>query len=543
MTSVLLLALALACGWCAVVLDTSTRGHPWRRRLHRWTTVPGRRLWVLPVAVGVLSAVVSLGVVASRGEPVPRIHDEFAYILSGETFASGRVTNPPHPMSRYFETFHVFFHPTYQAKYPPGQGLFIAAGILLSGKPIVGVWLSLALACAVTCWMLIQVVPARWAFLGSVLLCVNPYLQNWWGQSYWGGGVAMLGGALAFGSAVRMAKERHWWPTVGLSLGLVTVGSARPEALVPLMVFAPALAWAQSHTGRRGGASRELILRLGCACGGALLVLGAGLLYYNWRLTGDPMQYFYLQARASASAEPLVRGYGGGPDADNGERLYRLWRFYLGPFLTVALLGLVRIRPRAVWAVLAAACGAYLCYYMVLSRAAWPHYIAPVTSAFAALVAMGLWEMSRWELRGRRWGLGCVVALLFLHGASAAAVGRNFVNTSARSGWAGSRAELADRLRSMPQRDLVLVRYGESHDIHEEWVYNAADIDAAEVVWARDLGQERNSSLLAYYPERKVWLLLADERPPRVVPLAPAERSEYSETGRDSVTGSPSPVR
>ncbi|MEK7152497.1 MAG: hypothetical protein AAB834_00990, partial [Patescibacteria group bacterium] len=147
----------------------------------------------------VFSLLVNISLVMKGGVPAPSVNDEFSYLLAADTFSHGRLTNPPHPFREHFSSLHVIQEPSYASKYPPGQGIALALGQVLTGLPIVGVWISAALACAALAWMLSRWMTPQWGLLGGLLATIHPLMLRW-GYGYWGGAVAVFGGALVLGA-------------------------------------------------------------------------------------------------------------------------------------------------------------------------------------------------------------------------------------------------------------------------------------------------------------------------------------------------------
>jgi len=496
--------------------------HRW---LRRWARRPRRTLLILALATAAGNA----AVVWQAGFPEPDVADEFSYLLAADTFAHGRLANPQHPMWQHFESLHVIQDPTHSSKYPPAQGLLLALGQRFGGHPGVGLWLGSALLVAAAGWMLLGWLPPPWAIYGSLWVALHLGIGSYWNQTYWGGSLAAIGGALLFGALPRLLKRPHPRDAVLLALGVALLANTRPwEGLVVCLEVAVVLAlWLLRRPHR--ALSRFLL-----PASAVLLATAACMLIYNQRGSGEALRMPYQVHEATYAVRPLFlwQDFRPEPQYRHPEmRDYHLgyarrvpqtpswpWRalvsgwdriatqlyFVLGLGLIPALLALPlawhRQRAR-----LLVGCGALLALASAVSHAWWPHYSAPLAVPLLALGLICLRYARVWRRHQAR-GRWLPIAALSLCVASLV-VQLPFLRPAAEER-SQRRARIEEQLHAHGGKHLVFVRYAA---VGAEWVYNAADIDRAEIVWARQMGA-RDQELIDYYPGRQAWSLDLDPR-------------------------------
>jgi hypothetical protein len=415
------------------------------------------------------------------------------------------------------------------------------------GHPWMGQLLVTALMCSALCWMMQGWLPPGWALFGGLLAALRLGIFGYWMNGYWSASVVALAGALVLGALPRLWRRPKVKDALWLGLGLALLANSRPyEGLILGLCAAVFLViWL-------AGAKRpDFSLVLTRVAIPLVLILGvtaAATGYYYHRVTGSALRMTYQVNRAMYSQAPYFLWQQPRPEPVYhhpvmrdfyqrefrvfqqsrtlagfvrflGEKTWSSWKFYIGPVFSIPLLLLPwTFRDRRMRFPLFA--GLFFLLAMTVETWTLPHYLAAATALFWLVLMQCMRHMRLWRWRGQRYGAAIVRAIpVICLTVVVLRIGAVMAGAQIEPRWPRGnleRAAILKELQHQPGQHLVIVSYGPQHDLDHDWVYNAADVDAAKVVWARDMGPAENAELLQYFRNRKVWRLNLDRSPPRL---------------------------
>jgi hypothetical protein len=508
--------LALAAFLFVLVLVSRPWIEPFARRLAPKTG------WCM-LLLALLPVVLRLAMLPHHPVPSPDVYDEFGHLLVADTLLHLRLANPPHPLHQFFETFFVLQTPAYASIYPIGPGLVLAIGRAIFGISWAGVLLSTAAMCALCYWMLRGWTTPGWALAGGVLAVMEFGPLNQWMNSYWGGSFAAIAGCLVFGALPRLRAEAsarygvllglgislHWltrpYETIFLALSVLLFllpvwRSLAKPALAAAIVLLPAIALSLLQNKQVTGSWTTLPYSLSRYQYGVPAA-------FTWQTNPQPHQELTREQQMQYKMQNSFRS--SGPETIQSylfrlEYRVRFYRFFfLAPLYVALPFFFASLRQfRFLWLALTLLIFALGVNFYPFFEV---HYLGALTCLFVLVSVTALHRLN--PDAARLILFLCLAHFLFFYG-------RSFLERSGPDG----RAAINQQLAQSPGKQLVFVRYRPQHIFQNEWVYNAADIDHARVVWARDLGSSEDQKLLHYYPDRTAWLLEPDALPPTLSP-------------------------
>ena len=477
-------------------------------------------LWLIP----------RLTILQRTGPPDPWIVDELSYLLLADTFAHGRLTNPPPPMSRFFESAEIVVTPSYSSKYPPAQGLWLAFGEKTFGSPFAGVILQglvmvFSMALMFSAW-----VSWRWAAVFSGLVALRFQWPFYWVNSYWGGCAFAVAAALLLFAAGRFRKA----PGV---LACITSGAVFGCAVVMLFLTRPyegtIFALAVTSTllwNFRKERRMQTFLPFALATLPVLLVGAWWTMRYDRAVTGNPVElpymlynrtyqavptFWFLPLRADPRYDSPHMAALEGRNGWNAKEYHkarlamrRLGSFtkilaplgrFLGSMLLLTLFSPLAWSEERIRLLLPVAFISYLASCLPVAK--FLHYFAALIVLILLLGACAA-DSRAMSYGRRRWVAPVLVAVsaiysIWVTGSGLAHAPQYYPRQT--------RSIMLDECLKMPGKLLVFVKYDNRVSQDVEWVYNLADPNSQKVILVHDLSSADNAAMAQYYPDRSVW--------------------------------------
>lgn len=452
----------------------------------------------------------------------PNSGDEYGYNYIADTFLRGRLWNAPvAPELRHvFETYYIADLDGKRAsQYPPGWpavlSLFKLANIAQYGNALVG------LGGCVCLWLALGRVRAPPGVrLGTFILGALAPFTVFNNASYFNHSLTAACLVAIIWLDLREAGVPSFWNRVGIGFTFSILLTTRYEAfLIAFLLFTV------------DGLTRKRVRFIRWATPAAIsgFPVTVLLLWYNWRITGNPFQTTLAWASPDITYGFHATGIDGPHSLARGLVHTARWTLSWQDFASVVVLPLYaitlwrRVLTKAVrwFDLLLPALVAFFVFYpdsggFQHGPRYWyfGHAALPVTIAAGLPSSGGLWQLGRRRLDPMR------IALLQLASFAGFTLGYAAflrLQTDARTTpFRVAATAPKPALVLMPDVTLRDATWGREDDLLQSKDYTRNGVDGfGAVVIGRDLGTERTGVLCRDFPDRHVFRLVLQSAPPR----------------------------
>jgi hypothetical protein len=450
-------------------------------------------------------------------EHIPHIQDSIDQVFHGKIFLLGRLTVPSPEPREFFDFTHMINNGRWYSQYPPGHSFLMSIGHIFHAP-----WLINPLFGAL-CVMLLyfvgrEIYDERTGRLAALLGAISPFLLFMSGE-FMNHPTTLFFVELFLLGLARMIRRGRMMDSVLCGFGLGYALNIRPMTAVA--VGAPFALYAFIRLIRLLLGRRRAAVRFGLLCLTALAVFGTMcgiLLTFNYLTNGDPLLFGYTVLHGEGHGVGFGRSGWGEPHTPrkgliqtlNNLNALNKYLFEMPiPSLLFALLALTSPMVK-VWDLLLLGYASSLAlayfFYWFQDWCFGPRFMFESAAAFILLTARGLMGLPKlmhllFGIRDERKVKGYVAVILsFCLAVGLASNLPTLVRIYSNSYWGVNRDVLKAVERMGIKNAVVFVRsyYG------SVFAANSPTLDG-EVIYVKDLGDERNKELMRRFPDRRFY--------------------------------------